>query len=192
MKTVEIKGTIRATIGKKETKALRNENLVPCVLYGGGENVHFSVDEKEVNTLLYTPNAHIVVLNLDGKPFKAVIQASQFHAVSDRTIHLDFVRISDDKKVAIDVPITITGTSEGVKQGGKLQLLFRKIRVSALPANLPDSVVIDITGLEMGQSKFVNSIVSDNYDILTPKTAVVATVKMTRAARGAAATDGKK
>ncbi len=192
MKTVEIKGTSRASIGKKETKALRNEGLVPCVLYGGGENVHFSVDEKEVNTLLYTPNAHIVALNIDGKTYKAVIQDSQFHAVSDRTIHLDFVRISDDKKVAIDVPITVIGSSEGVKQGGKLQLLFRKIRVSALPANLPDSVVVDITGLEMGQSKFVGSIVTDNYDILTPKTAVVATVKMTRAARGAAATDGKK
>jgi len=192
MKTVEIKGTSRASIGKKETKALRNEGLVPCVLYGGGENVHFSVDEKEVNTLLYTPNAHIVALNIDGKTYKAVIQDSQFHAVSDRTIHLDFVRISDDKKVAIDVPITVIGSSEGVKQGGKLQLLFRKIRVSALPANLPDSVVVDITGLEMGQSKFVSSIATDNYDILTPKTAVVATVKMTRAARGAAATDGKK
>lgn len=192
MKTVEIKGTIRASIGKKETKALRNENLVPCVLYGGGDNVHFSVDEKEVNTLLYTPNAHIVALNLDGKIFKAVIQASQFHAVSDRTIHLDFVRIADDKKVAIDVPVTVIGSSEGVKQGGKLQLLFRKIRVSALPANLPDSVVVDITGLDMGQSKFVSSIETNNYDILTPKTAVVATVKMTRAARGAAATDGKK
>jgi large subunit ribosomal protein L25 len=192
MKTVEIKGTSRASIGKKETKALRNEGLVPCVLYGGGENVHFSVDEKEVNTLLYTPNAHIVALNIDGKTYKAVIQDSQFHAVSDRTIHLDFVRISDDKKVAIDVPITVIGSSEGVKQGGKLQLLFRKIRVSALPANLPDSVVVDITGLEMGQSKFVGSIATDNYDILTPKTAVVATVKMTRAARGAAATDGKK
>lgn len=171
---------------------MRNEGLVPCVLYGGGENVHFSVDEKEVNTLLYTPNAHIVALNIDGKTYKAVIQDSQFHAVSDRTIHLDFVRISDDKKVAIDVPITVIGSSEGVKQGGKLQLLFRKIRVSALPANLPDSVVVDITGLEMGQSKFVGSIATDNYDILTPKTAVVATVKMTRAARGAAATDGKK
>lgn len=192
MKTVEIKGTSRASIGKKETKALRNEGLVPCVLYGGGENVHFSVDEKEVNTLLYTPNAHIVALNIDGKTYKAVIQDSQFHAVSDRTIHLDFVRISDDKKVAIDVPISIVGTSEGVKQGGKLQLLFRKIRVSALPANLPDAVVVDITGLQMGQSKFVGSITTENYDILTPKTAVVATVKMTRAARGAAATDGKK
>lgn len=142
MKTVEIKGTSRASIGKKETKALRNEGLVPCVLYGGGENVHFSVDEKEVNTLLYTPNAHIVALNIDGKTYKAVIQDSQFHAVSDRTIHLDFVRISDDKKVAIDVPISIVGSSEGVKQGGKLQLLFRKIRVSALPANLPDAVVV--------------------------------------------------
>jgi len=192
MKTVEIKGTSRASIGKKETKALRNEGLVPCVLYGGGENVHFSVDEKEVNTLLYTPNAHIVALNIDGKTYKAVIQDSQFHAVSDRTIHLDFVRISDDKKVAIDVPISIVGSSEGVKQGGKLQLLFRKIRVSALPANLPDAVVVDITGLQMGQSKFVGSIPAENYDILTPKTAVVATVKMTRAARGAAATDGKK
>ncbi len=192
MKTVEIKGTSRASIGKKETKALRNEGLVPCVLYGGGENVHFSVDEKEVNTLLYTPNAHIVALNIDGKTYKAVIQDSQFHAVSDRTIHLDFVRISDDKKVAIDVPISIVGSSEGVKQGGKLQLLFRKIRVSALPANLPDAVVVDITGLQMGQSKFVGSIPTENYDILTPKTAVVATVKMTRAARGAAATDGKK
>lgn len=192
MKTVEIKGTSRASIGKKETKALRNEGLVPCVLYGGGENVHFSVDEKEVNTLLYTPNAHIVALNIDGKTYKAVIQDSQFHAVSDRTIHLDFVRISDDKKVAIDVPISIVGSSEGVKQGGKLQLLFRKIRVSALPANLPDAVVVDITGLQMGQSKFVGSITTENYDILTPKTAVVATVKMTRAARGAAATDGKK
>ena len=191
MKTLEIQGTIRAGIGKKETKALRNEGMVPCVLYGGGENLHFGVEEKLLNTLIYTPSAHIVLLNLDGKVHKAVIQASQFGPVSDRTIHVDFVRISDDKKVAIDVPIAVIGSSDGVKQGGNLQLLFRKIRVSAIPANLPDSVVVDITGLDMGKSMFVSEIVTDNYDILTPKTAVVATVKMTRAARGAAATDKK-
>ncbi|HUX53616.1 MAG TPA: 50S ribosomal protein L25/general stress protein Ctc [Williamwhitmania sp.] len=187
MKTLEIVGALRANVGKKETKALRNANLVPCVLYGGGDNVHFSVEEKLVNTLIFTPNAHLVNLKIGKKEYSAVMQDCQFHPVSDKTLHVDFVRVFEDKKVAVDVPVLVIGTSEGVRQGGKLQLLHRKIRVSALPAQLPDSVTIDITGMEMGSSRIVGEIVADNFEIITPKNSIIATVKLTRAARGAAA-----
>jgi len=188
MKIVEIVGASRANVGKKETKALRNAGLVPCVLYGGGENVHFSVEEKLINTLIFTASAHLVKLKIDKKEYSAVMQDTQFHPVTDKTIHVDFVRVFDDKKVAIDVPITVVGTSEGVKNGGKLQLLFRKVRVSAVPADLPDFVTIDISSLVMGKSMVVGEIVADKFEIITPKNAIIATVKMTRAARGAAAT----
>jgi ribosomal protein L25, Ctc-form len=188
MKIVEIVGASRANVGKKETKALRNAGLVPCVLYGGGENVHFSVEEKLINTLIFTASAHLVKLKIDKKEYSAVMQDTQFHPVTDKTIHVDFVRVFDDKKVAIDVPITVVGTSEGVKNGGKLQLLFRKVRVSAVPADLPDFVTIDISSLDMGKSMVVGEIVADKFEIITPKNAIIATVKMTRAARGAAAT----
>lgn len=144
-----------------------------------------------VNTLIYTPNAHLVNLNIDNKKYSAVMQDSQFHPVSDKTLHVDFVRVFDDKKVAVDVPVAVVGTSEGVKQGGKLQLLLRKVRVSALPADLPDAVTIDITGLDMGKSMIVGEIAADKFEIITPKSAIIATVKMTRAARGAAATTEK-
>ena len=191
MKVLEIAGAARTNVGKKETKALRNAGLVPCVLYGGGENLHFSVEEKLVNTLIYTPNAHLVNLKIGKKQYAAVMQDTQFHPVTDKTMHVDFVRVFDDKKVAVDVPVEVVGTSEGVKQGGKLQLLLRKVRVSALPANLPDAVTIDITGLDMGKSMIVGEIATNKFEIITPKNAIIATVKMTRAARGAAAAPEK-
>ncbi|GHT12566.1 50S ribosomal protein L25 [Bacteroidia bacterium] len=188
MKSIEISGVSRAALGKKNSLALRAKGLVPCNLYGNGENVNLAVEVKNLQNLLYTPNAYLVQLNIEGKPETAVLREVQFHPVSDAVLHIDFFRVDNSKPIAIDVPVELKGNAEGVKLGGKLQQLSRKITISALPQDLPDSVVVDVTNLGLGKSIFVGDITLDKVNVLTPKNAVVCAVKMTRAALGAAAT----
>lgn len=186
MKTIEIKGTKRTDLGKKATKQLRKEEQVPCVIYGGEETIHFSAPAKEFNNIIYTPNIYIINIDVDGKVYPCILQDKQFHPVADNVLHLDFLQIKEDKPVNIEIPVELSGLAEGVKEGGKLQLEKRKLKVRGLAKHLPDSLKIDITNLGLGKTIQVSALSYDNIEITTAKNAVVVSVKLTRAARAAA------
>lgn len=185
MKTFDLKGSLRTETGKKFNKKMRKQETVPAIMYGGKENVMLTLNESDLRDLIYTPNVYIINLKVGRKSYKSILKDIQFHPVNDRVMHIDFLELSDDKKVTIGVPIELYGNSEGVKQGGKLNLITRKLRVSALPNDLPDTIKIDISDLDLGKSKLVSDITLDNIQVVDPKTTVIASVKLTRAARGA-------
>ena len=189
MKTISVKAVKRDEYGKKAAKAVRREGMVPCVLSGNGESVSFSVDPREIKALIYTPNSYIVEFDFDGKKEQAVLREAQFHPIREQILHLDFYRIAEGKPVSIAIPVCLTGNAEGVKVGGKLALSARKLVVSALVENLPDEIVVDVTKLGLGKSIFVGDLQYDNIAILTPASTAICAVKMTRAARGAAASE---
>lgn len=189
MKTFEISGSLRTEMGKKATKALRKEGLVPCVLYGGEENVHFTLTVRDLHHLIYTDKVYIVNLKIDEKTYEAIIKEIQFHPVNDEALHIDFVEVEETKPVVIDIPVKLVGSSEGVKAGGKIQLQMRYLKAKALKANLPDQLNVDVTKLGLGKSIQVNELSYDNIELLNAKNAVIVTVKLTRAARGAAAAE---
>lgn len=184
MKTIEIKAAKRDVFGKKASKSSRREGLIPCAIYGGGETVHFTIDAKDVKPLIYSPNSYIVNFDIDGQKETGVMREVQFHPVREQILHIDFYRVQPGKAVAIDIPVRLTGNSEGVKAGGKLVLSKRKLRVSGLVENLPDELVIDITNLGVGKSIFVGDLKFDNLTLLTPATTAVCAVRVTRASRG--------
>ena len=186
MKSITISGSERESVGKVSTKALRNAGLVPCVLYGGSQPVHFSAEEKAFKNLVYTPNAHTVAIELGTKKFNAIMQDIQVHPVSDKILHLDFYELHDDKEVTIEVPVKVTGVSPGVLLGGVLRLNQRRLKVKALPKNLPDFIEANISGMEMGNKLYVTKLVSDDYKLLHPENTVVAQVRISRAAMKAA------
>jgi large subunit ribosomal protein L25 len=187
MKSITIKGSERESVGKVATKALRNAGEIPCVLYGGDQPVHFAAEEKAFKTLVYTPNAHTVVIELgNGKSYNAILQDIQVHPVSDKILHIDFFQLFDDKEITMEVPVKIVGTSKGVLAGGVLRLNTRKLKVKALPSNLPDFIEADITPLEMGNKLYVTKLVSDKYKLMHPDNTVVCQVRISRAAMKAA------
>ena len=192
MKHILVKANARNEFGKKGSNAVRRAEQVPGVIYGGGETVHFAIDKAELRQLIYTPQSYIVDFDIDGQKETAVMREVQYHPVTDEPLHLDFFRVIKGKPVVIDLPVTLYGNSEGVKMGGKLTLSKRKLRVQALEKDLPDSIDIDVSGVGLGKSIFVGDINLDNVTILTPAETAVAAVKMTRAARGAAAAAAEK
>lgn len=188
MKHYSIAGTVRTTGTKADVRAIRQAGRVPCNFYGNGvENVAFSVDEKEFLALVSQPASFIIDLDIDGKVNTAVLREVQYHPVTDRPLHIDFVAVTEDKPITIDVPVRIFGNSEGVRQGGKLTINVRKLRVSALMENLPDELPVDITTLKLGKRINAGDLHFDNVNIVTPKTAIVCAVKATRNAVAAAA-----
>ena len=192
MKSITIKGSQRESVGKKATKALRNAGKVPCVLYGGDKPVHFSADEKAFKSLIYTPEVFTATIELEGATYSAVLQDIQFHPVSDEILHIDFYQLFDDKAVTMEIPVRLIGKSKGVMVGGALRHNLRKLKVKALPANLPDFIEADITELEIGNKLYVTKLHNDNYTILHPDNTVVAQVRMSRNAAKAAAEAEKK
>lgn len=187
MKHYSIAGTVRTTGTKADIREVRNAGRVPCNFYGNGvENVAFSVDEKEFLALVSQPASFIIDLDIDGKKNTAVLREVQYHPVTDRPLHIDFVAVTDDKPITIDVPVRIFGNSEGVRQGGKLTVNVRKLRVSALMADLPDELPVDITTLKLGKRINAGDLHYDKVNIVTPKTAIVCAVKATRNAVAAA------
>jgi large subunit ribosomal protein L25 len=187
MKSITIKGSERESVGKAATRTARNAGMVPCVLYGGDQPVHFTAEEMSFKNLVYTPNVHTVVIDLEGgKTFNAILQDIQFHPVSDKILHIDFYQLHEDKEITMEVPVKITGTSPGVLGGGVLRLNQRKLKVRALPANLPDFVEANISELEMGNKLYVTKLQADNYKLLNPENTVVAQVRISRAAMKAA------
>ena len=187
MKSITIKGSERESVGKVATKALRNAGAVPCVLYGGNQAVHFSAEEMTFKNLIYTPNAHTVVIELgNGKSFNAVVQDLQVHPISDKILHIDFFQIHEDKEITMEVPVKIIGNSKGVMAGGDLRMNNRKLKVRAIPANLPDYVEADITPLDMGNKLYVTQVPAENFKIMHPDNTVICQVKISRAAMKAA------
>ena len=190
MKSITIQGTKRESVGKKSTKALRDAELVPCVVYGGAETLNFSATEKSFKGLVYTPEAHTVSIEVDGKTIPAVLQDIQFHPLTDKILHADFYQLSDDKPVVMEVPVRLTGRAKGVVSGGAMRQSFRKLKVKAIPANLPDEIVVDVTPLKIGSKLYVGDIKASGFTFMHPDNAVVVAVKMSRTAmKGAAVAD---
>jgi large subunit ribosomal protein L25 len=188
MKTFDLKGTVRTDLGKKATKAERVLDKVPCVLYGGAENVHFTTTIGEIRKMIYSPEVFVVNLDIDGKKTKSIMKALQFYPVSDKVLHIDFLEVTEDRPVVVELPVKLEGLAEGVKAGGKLALEMRKLKVKGLYTQIPENVIVDVTELGLGKSIQVANVAVENLEILNAKNAVVAQVKLTRAARGAAAT----
>ena len=186
MKSISIKGSERENVGKKATKAVRDAGMVPCVIYGGNQPVHFAADEKAFKNLVYTPNAHTVVIELGGQKMDAILQDIQFHPVSDKILHIDFYQLKDDKEVVMEVPVQVVGTSPGVLGGGVLRLNQRRLKVKALPKDLPDFVEANISEMQMGNKLYVTKIETKNFKLLHPDNTVVAQVRISRAALKAA------
>jgi large subunit ribosomal protein L25 len=180
MKSLTIKGTKRVGLTKQELKKLRADGKVPCVLYGGKENVHFSTTALELRNLVYSPNVYTVNLELDGEQHHAIMKDLQFHPVSDKILHIDFLELDNNKAVSIAVPVIIKGSSEGVKQGGKLIQKMRKMNIRALPAHLPDAIEIDVTPLGIGQAVKVSMVQRENITLLDSPNNIIVAVRTTR------------
>lgn len=197
MKSIEVKGTAR-TIAERSSeqaralKAIRKDNSVPCVLYGGAENIHFTVTNDMLRNLVYTPDIYLVNLEIDGKNITAILKDIQFHPVKDTILHVDFLEVFPDKPITIEVPVKLEGLAEGVKAGGKLTLQARKLKVKALYSNVPENLIVNVTSLGLGKSIQVKELSYDNLELLNAKDSVVCTVKLTRAARGLAAAAAAK
>ena len=180
MKSITIKGSKRESVGKVSTKALRNAGKVPCVIYGGDQPVHFSAEEKAFKNLVYTPNVYTAAIELDGQTFAAILQDIQFHPVSDKILHVDFYKLHDDKAVTMNIPVKLKGTSPGVLNGGSLRFTNRKLRVKAVPANLPDFIEADISKLKIGSKLYITELFNDDYTFMHPDNTVVVQVRTSR------------
>jgi large subunit ribosomal protein L25 len=202
MKTVSLSGSLRENVGKKDAKKNRKEGLVPCVVYGGKEQVHFVVDDKTFRKLIFTPEVCIVNLDVNGKQYNTIIQDVQYHPVTDNILHVDFLEIIPEKPVHISVPVRITGTAPGVLKGGKLTIKTRKLKIKALMQYLPDEVTVSIDPLDIGDSIRVKDLAIDNIQFLDNPGTVIVGVRTARvlveetaaeegaAVEGAAAAEG--
>ena len=198
MKSIEIKGSLRTETGKKAAHSLRQNNGVPCVLYGmqkdeNGNQVatHFTVTVDGLRKLVYTPHIYVVDLNIDGKIVNAIMKDIQFHPVTDAILHVDFLQINEENPIVMEVPVQLEGLAEGVKAGGKLALQTRKLKVKALYNLIPERLVVNVTNLGLGKTSKVGELNYEGLTLLNAKEAVVCAVKLTRAARGAQAAAGK-
>ena len=183
MKTIEIKGSFRKELGKKTSRQIRKEGNVPCVIYGKEKNIHFSAHENSFKNLVYTHEAHLVKLILDDQEYNAVLHDMQFHPVTDRIVHADFVQISDSKPIIIDIPVTVTGDAAGVKAGGKLIVKRRHLKVKGLAVDLPENLTVDVTELKIHHSIKVGELAFNKLELLDPKITTVVSVATSRIAQ---------
>lgn len=182
MKKAQLSGSLRANVGKKDAKALRNAGQVPCVLYGTGEQTHFSVRSVDVEKLIFSPDVFQIELDLDGTKKMAIIKDLQMHPVKDNPVHVDFFELQADKPVKVMLPLRTVGSAIGVMNGGKLRQPYRKLKVEGLPADLPEAIVVDITKLRIGQQIRINTLPAEKIQFLDPQDAVVISIKMARGA----------
>lgn len=180
MKTVSMSGSLRGNVGKKDAKKARKEGKVPCVLYGGKDQVHFMMEEKAFKPILFTSDAFLIELDLEGKKYNVILQDVQYHPVTDSILHADFLEVIPGKPVKASIPVKITGTSKGVLKGGKLTKKFRKILVKGLVEDIPEQIVVDITKLDIGDSIKISDLRIDKIELLDPKNAMVITVRTAR------------
>ncbi|NPD81295.1 50S ribosomal protein L25/general stress protein Ctc [Palleniella muris] len=194
MLEINVTGQVRSDLGKKASKDIRKQGLIPCNIYGvkrGGEKnlpvaLSFTSSFAELRKAIYTPHVYVVNLNIDGVDHKAVIKELQFHPVTDALLHVDFLEITEDKPVTVGIPVELKGLANGVRNGGRLALLVRQIKVTAVYTNIPEKLVIDVTNLELGKSIKVGDLNFEGLEFATPKEVNVCSVQMTRAARAAA------
>ncbi|MGD9930322.1 MAG: 50S ribosomal protein L25/general stress protein Ctc [Mangrovibacterium sp.] len=191
MKSVTINGSQRAALGKKDAKKLRNEEKVPCVLYGGEEPVHFQADAAEFRKIVYTPNVYMIDLNIEGTSHKAIMQDIQFHPVAEQILHIDFLKVDEEKPLKIEVPVKVEGYAKGMRAGGKMKLNLRRLKVKGLAKDIPDSINVNIDELELGQSIKVGQVEAENLEFMNSKSVPVVTIMVTRAARAAMNAAGK-
>lgn len=194
MKEIEIAGQKRESLGKKASKALRKEGLVPCVLYGESKDengkpvaLSFASPFNELRKLIYTPHIYVVKLNIDGEAHTAIMKEIQFHPVTDAPLHVDFYEVNDQKPITIGIPVKLNGLAQGVRDGGRMNLSIRKIAVTAPYQQIPEHLDIDVTALKLGKSIKVGELSFEGLEIATGKDVVVCSVKMTRQAAAAAA-----
>lgn len=188
MKTIALKGAPRTELGKKSTKALRNANLVPCVLYGGEQNVHFSVSPQELRDLIYTDEFRVAAVEVDGQTYNAIIKAIQFHPVTDRIMHVDLLQLADGKLIKAEIPVRLVGTATGVRVGGVLMQKIRKVKVMTTPDKLSAFINVDVEHLTLGKSIRVRDIqVEEGIEIINSGGIPVASVEVPRALRSAEA-----
>ncbi|MBC3785540.1 50S ribosomal protein L25/general stress protein Ctc [Spirosoma utsteinense] len=184
MKKIEIVGYQRANLGRTESQAIRAEGNVPCVLYGGQEQVHFYAPAILFRELLYSPNIYEVALNIEGAEYRAILQEAQFHPVSDALLHADFLLVADGKSIKISVPVRTIGVAPGVQKGGKLITRVRKLRVKGLIENIPDFIDVDVSNLDLGKSVRVGQIPVSGIEMLEEATNPVASIEIPRSLRG--------
>jgi large subunit ribosomal protein L25 len=189
MKSISIKGTKREVVGKKNAKELRAAGLVPGVIYGGKEPIHFQAPEKEFKPLIYTPNVYLVDVNIDGTVYPSIIQDTQFHPVEEQLMHVDFLQTSSDKTVKVEIPVKVEGFAKGIRKGGKLKVNLRTLKVKAKVKDLPDSISINVDDLDLGQSIKVGALQGENIQFMNAKDIPVVTIMVTRAARAAGKTE---
>jgi large subunit ribosomal protein L25 len=192
MKTIAISGSPRENVGKRDAKELRYEGKVPAVLYGGKEQAHFAVVTTDLKDAIYTPEANFVEITLGAQKIKAVIKELQFHPLTDVLLHVDFLQLFDDKQILMEIPVKLTGTSPGVKMGGKLVQKLRKLRVKALPKDMPQSVEVSIAKLEVGNLFRVRDLVKGDYTVTNTPEDTIVSVGMSRALKQAEQQAGKK
>ena len=185
MKTASLSGSSRESVGKKDAIQLRKDSRVPGVLYGGGEQKHFSVSELEITKLIVNPDVFLLNFELDGKTINCLVQEIQFHPVTDRIIHMDLLQIVDGKPIRVELPLRTEGVAAGVINGGRIQMLFRRVAVRGLASDLPDGITIDVSALEIGDSARVRDIEVPNCEVLLSDSTLLVAVKRTRAAMSA-------
>ncbi len=185
MKTVSLSGSLRENVGKKDAKALRRAEMVPCVMYGAGqEQIHFATEAKNFKKILFTPECYIINFTINGKTYSTILQEAQYHPVTDNVMHADFLIVKENNPITVVLPIALEGTPAGVMRGGKMKQGIKKIKVSGLIKDLPDYVRIDISGLNINDAMKVKDLNIENVTPITPGYTVIAAVN---AARGAVA-----
>lgn len=189
MKSVVIKAKKRESTGKKDSKKLRVDGFVPCVLYGGEEPVHFYADFKDFRQVVYTPNVYLIDLDIEGRVHNAIIQDMQWHPVEEQLMHVDFLLVKENRPVKVEIPVHTVGLAKGIKQGGKLKMNLRRLKVKAFAKYLPDTIELDVENLEIGQSIKVGDLNFENLEFLDSKFNVVVAVDITRAAKAAVGTE---
>ncbi len=192
MESVQVSGEVRTDLGRKASKTNRRDGLVPAVLYGAGDPVHFTIKALDVRSLIYTPEFRLAELNVDGKTTKAIVKEYQLHPVTDELRHIDFLALQDGHPIRVQVPVTFSGTSPGVRGGGKLQVSVRRIKIKTTPENLVDSLNLDISKLEMGSAIRVRDLqVPEGIEVMNPGGQPIASVEVPRALRSAATAEKK-
>ena len=190
MKTFSLKAELRQQLGKKSSNELRKQDLIPANIYGQVEkNVNIVVSQEAVRKLVYSPDIYLIELEVNGQVHKCIMKELQFHPVTDRIMHIDFLEVSEDKPISIEVPVVLDGFAAGVRAGGKLSLDMRLLRVRGMYQDIPEKLHIDVTKLKLGKTIQVGELSFDKLELLNAKNAVVAAVRLTRAARGSAASE---